>query len=68
MRAKLAAPLTVGKTIEWTLARAMDPDPSHGGESYPDTQLHTPINCVSNTNLKASNDKVVAKNHTMCTP
>jgi hypothetical protein len=64
MRAKLAAPLIVGKTVEWTLAAAGDP--AHGGESY--TDMHIPVNCVSNTALKASFDKVLATNHKMCAP
>jgi hypothetical protein len=64
MRAKLAAPLVVGTPVEWTLANAADP--VHG-EMYVDS-LHTPINCVMPTNLRASADKVPAKNHTMCSP
>ena len=66
MRAKLA-PLTVGNSLEWTLAAATDPNPRNGGESYLDS-LHRPINCVSKTNLKAAFDKDSALNHKMCAP
>ena len=63
MRAKLA-PLTVGKPIEWTLDKANDP--KQGGESY--FEMRIPVNCVSNSALKASNDKDLATTHTKCKP
>ena len=64
MRTKLATPIVVGKPVEWTLAATADP--VHG-ESYADS-LKMPVNCVMPTNLRASADKVLAKNHTMCSP
>jgi hypothetical protein len=67
MRAKLATPIVVGKPLEWTYAKATDTTLGTGGESYIDS-MHTPINCFSTTNLKASYDKVLAKNHAMCSP
>jgi hypothetical protein len=64
MRAKLAKPIVVGQPLEWTFEKTKDP--AHG-EQYADS-LHTPVNCVTTTNIRASADKVLAKNHTMCSP
>jgi len=64
MRAKLPR-FTIGKELEWTPAAVADT--AHGGQTYYEMNI-IPVDCVTNTAMAASADKVPATNHTMCAP
>jgi hypothetical protein len=56
---------TLGKELEWTMDAVNDT--AHGGQTYYEMKV-IPVNCVTNTAMIASADKVPATNHAMCKP